>query len=92
VRASARPDGGHDIAGDEQHPANFGRLCVKGSALGETIGLEGRLLHPKMRERASGALRDVSWDEAIDAVADGFRRIVDEHGRMRSRSTYRASC
>jgi assimilatory nitrate reductase catalytic subunit len=80
VRASARPDGGHDIAGDEQHPANFGRLCVKGSALGETIGLDGRLLHPKMRERASGALRDVSWDEAIDAVADGFRRIVDEHG------------
>ncbi len=68
------------IAGDEQHPANFGRLCVKGSALGETIGLDGRLLHPKMRERASGALRDVSWDEAIDAVADGFRRIVDEHG------------
>jgi len=80
VRARARPDGGHDIAGDEQHPANFGRLCVKGSALGETIGLDGRLLHPKMRERASGALRDVSWDEAIDAVADGFRRIVDEHG------------
>ena len=80
VRASARPDGGHDIAGDERHPANFGRLCVKGSALGETIGLDGRLLHPKMREPAGGALRDVSWDEALDAVAGGLRRIVDEHG------------
>ncbi|CAH2772865.1 MAG: Assimilatory nitrate reductase large subunit (EC [uncultured Paraburkholderia sp.] len=80
VRASARPDGGHDIAGDELHPANFGRLCVKGSALGETIGLDGRLLHPKMRELAGGALRDVSWDEALDAVAGGLRRIVDEHG------------
>ncbi|TCG00453.1 nitrate reductase [Paraburkholderia strydomiana] len=80
VRVSARPDGGHDMAGDELHPANFGRLCVKGSALGETIGLDGRLLHPKMREPGSGVLRDVSWDDALDAVAGGFRKIVDEHG------------
>src|ERR1700741_3883924 len=49
VRATPRGDGGFDIAGDAAHPANFGRLCVKGSALGETIGLEGRLLHPMMR-------------------------------------------
>ncbi|OWJ60332.1 nitrate reductase [Paraburkholderia caledonica] len=80
VRVSARPDGGHDMAGDELHPANFGRLCVKGSALGETIGLDGRLLHPKMREPGSGVLRDVSWDDALDAVAGGFRKIVEEHG------------
>ncbi|MFP3601988.1 molybdopterin-dependent oxidoreductase [Paraburkholderia sp. SIMBA_053] len=80
VRVSARPDGGHDMAGDELHPANFGRLCVKGSALGETIGLDGRLLHPKMREPGSGVLRDVSWDDALDAVADGFRKVVEEHG------------
>jgi len=68
------------MAGDELHPANFGRLCVKGSALGETIGLDGRLLHPKIREPGSGVLRDVSWDDALDAVAGGFRKIVDEHG------------
>ncbi|CAH2894038.1 MAG: Assimilatory nitrate reductase large subunit (EC [uncultured Paraburkholderia sp.] len=68
------------MAGDELHPANFGRLCVKGSALGETIGLDGRLLHPKMREPGSDVLRDVSWDDALDAVAGGFRKIVDEHG------------
>ena len=68
------------MAGDELHPANFGRLCVKGSALGETIGLDGRLLHPKMREPGSGVLRDVSWDDALDAVAGGFRKIVEEHG------------
>ena len=44
----ARPDGkgGAAIAGDPEHPANFGRLCSKGSALGETLGLETRLLHP----------------------------------------------
>ncbi len=37
----ATPDGsgGAAIAGDPDHPANFGRLCSKGSALGETLGL-----------------------------------------------------
>jgi assimilatory nitrate reductase catalytic subunit len=34
------------IQGDTEHPANFGRLCSKGSSLGETLSLEGRLLNP----------------------------------------------
>ena len=43
-----QPDGrgGAAVAGDPTHPANFGRTCSKGSALGETLGLDGRLLHP----------------------------------------------
>jgi assimilatory nitrate reductase catalytic subunit len=80
VCATPRPDGLLDIAGDESHPANHGRLCVKGSALGETVGLDGRLLHPKMREPGRGPLRDVSWSDALDAVARGFRRIIEQHG------------
>ena len=44
----ARPlsDGTAEIAGDPEHPANFGRLCSKGAALGETLSLDGRLLYP----------------------------------------------
>ena len=44
----ATPDGlgGAAIAGDPEHPANRGRLCSKGSALGETLGLGSRVLHP----------------------------------------------
>jgi assimilatory nitrate reductase catalytic subunit len=44
----AMPDGagGAAIAGDKSHPANAGRLCSKGSALGETLGHETRLLYP----------------------------------------------
>jgi assimilatory nitrate reductase catalytic subunit len=80
VRASARPDGLVDVAGDACHPANRGRLCVKGSALGETVGLDGRLLHPQMREPNRGPLRQASWDDALAAVAGGFRRIIDQHG------------
>ena len=65
---------GHTIAGDMQHPANHGQLCSKGSALGDTLGLEGRLLRPRVHGR------DVPWDAALDHVAGGFRRIIDRHG------------
>ncbi|MBK8176773.1 MAG: molybdopterin-dependent oxidoreductase [Rhodospirillales bacterium] len=66
--------GGWQARGDTEHPANFGRLCSKGSALGETLGLDGRLLHPMIEDR------QVSWDEALAAVAAGFSRVIDRHG------------
>ena len=83
VRATLQPDGQIGIAGDETHPANLGRLCVKGAALGETLGLDGRLLYPKMREHGAAgpdSLQRVSWDQALDRVADGFRQIIEQHG------------
>ena len=78
----ATPDGkgGAAIAGDPDHPANFGRLCSKGSALGETLGLEGRLLHPMIR-CSKGKLERVAWDDALDHVANRLQHIVAKHGR-----------
>jgi assimilatory nitrate reductase catalytic subunit len=78
ITATPLPSGAIEIAGDKQHPANQGRLCVKGAALGETIDLEGRLLHPTFRE--DGVLRQATWSEAIDRVAVGLRDIIAEHG------------
>jgi assimilatory nitrate reductase catalytic subunit len=77
----ARPDGfgGAQVQGDPEHPANFGRLCSKGSALGETLALDGRLLHPMMRG-TDGTLARASWDDALDAVANGFRETIAWHG------------
>ena len=77
----AKPDGrgGAVIAGDPAHPANYGRLCSKGSALDETLGLENRLLHPMLRQ-ADGAYAKASWPGALDTVADGFRSIVERDG------------
>ncbi len=77
----ARPDGygGAAITGDPDHPANFGRICSKGSALGETLGLGERLLHPMLRQ-ADGSLARVDWSVALDRVAAGFQRIVTRHG------------
>ena len=70
------------IAGDTAHPANFGRLCVKGSALGETVGLHGRLLQPKWRSdnTPNVEFHPTEWSEALDRVANEFRRIIDTHG------------
>ncbi|MGX6477038.1 molybdopterin-dependent oxidoreductase, partial [Klebsiella grimontii] len=62
VIASRAPHGQVSVRGDEQHPANFGRLCVKGAALGETVGLEGRMLFPEVDgERAT-------WPQALAAA------------------------
>jgi assimilatory nitrate reductase catalytic subunit len=77
----AEPDGrgGATITGDPAHPANFGRLCSKGAALGETLALDQRLLHPMLR-RADGSLARVDWNKALDTVAGGLRAIVDRDG------------
>ena len=74
VIADRDASGAVTVRGDPLHPANFGRLCGKGSALAETIGLEGRLLAPVVNGQ------EASWDTALDHVADGFGRIVREHG------------
>jgi assimilatory nitrate reductase catalytic subunit len=76
---AASDDGGASISGDPTHPANFGRLCSKGSALGETLALEQRLLHPMMRQ-ADGSLVRASWDAALDAVAKRLQAIIDRDG------------
>lgn len=62
------------IAGDPQHPANFGRLCSKGSALGQTVDLDQRLLYPEV----DGGRSD--WDTALSKVAEGFSQVIREHG------------
>jgi assimilatory nitrate reductase catalytic subunit len=77
----ATPDnsGGAAISGDPEHPANFGRLCSKGSALGETLGLEDRLLYPMIR-CSKGTMEQVAWSDALDHVAHRFRHIIARDG------------
>ena len=74
VIATPQVDGSVSIAGDPDHPANFGRLCSKGSALGETLSLDDRLLHPEI----NGAR--ASWDDALDLVARRFGETIAQHG------------
>ncbi|VUS48901.1 nitrate reductase [Klebsiella spallanzanii] len=74
VIASLNAQGQVTVRGDEQHPANFGRLCVKGAALGETVGLEGRMLFPEVDGER------VSWPQALAAAGSRLREIIDQHG------------
>ncbi|WP_262296783.1 nitrate reductase [Microvirga sesbaniae] len=74
VVATPQEDGTVSIAGDRRHPANFGRLCSKGSALGETLSLDDRLLHPEVNGRRAG------WDDALDLVARRFSETIAAHG------------
>src|SRR5881398_1865802 len=77
----ATPDnsGGAAISCDPGHPANFGRLCSKGSALGETLSLEDRLLYPMIR-CSKGTMERVAWSDALDHVAHRFAHIIARDG------------
>ncbi|MBL0373555.1 molybdopterin-dependent oxidoreductase [Rhizobium sp. KVB221] len=62
------------VKGDPDHPANLGRLCSKGSALADTLSMDGRALFPEIRgERAD-------WNDALDLVAQKFSEAIAEHG------------
>ncbi|MFT6896160.1 MAG: assimilatory nitrate reductase catalytic subunit [Paraglaciecola sp.] len=62
------------VSGTPDHPANFGRLCVKGSKLLESNGLAGRLLAPQVDGQ------NVPWPQAINKVADKFTQVIRDHG------------
>ena len=72
------------VRGDPDHPANFGRLCTKGSTLALTasaaVTRQTRLLHPMRRERRGDAPKQVSWDSALNFAAESFAQIIQNHG------------
>ncbi|MBC8056566.1 MAG: molybdopterin-dependent oxidoreductase, partial [Rhizobiales bacterium] len=72
------------VRGDPEHPANFGRLCTKGSTLHLTathaISMQTRLLQPQLRPTRAAPREVVDWDTAIDTAADRFASVVQTHG------------
>lgn len=69
------------VQGDLEHPANFGRLCTKGRALAQSAhSLYGRLLAPELRLSRDAPRARVSWDEALDHVAERLSGIIEQHG------------
>ncbi|MEM9071760.1 MAG: molybdopterin-dependent oxidoreductase [Myxococcota bacterium] len=74
VIARRGPKGDVVLKGDPAHPANHGQLCSKGTALGDTLGLEGRLLYPEI----DGAR--ATWEESLDLVASKFAEVIARRG------------
>ena len=73
-----------NVRGDPDHPANFGRLCTKGSTLHLTaaasITRQTRLLQPMRRAERGAAPQAIGWDAAMDEAAQRFAHIVRESG------------
>ena len=67
-----------EVRGDKEHPSNYGKLCTKGAALGDTVTPIGRLTQP-MKRVASGQ-QLLPWGEASQLVADKFTQAIKEHG------------
>jgi assimilatory nitrate reductase catalytic subunit len=69
------------VSGDPAHPANWGRLCTKGLSLAKSVqSATGRAMYPELRNNRLEARQRVDWDTALDAVADRFAGIIEEHG------------
>jgi thiosulfate reductase/polysulfide reductase chain A len=70
------------LEGNPDHPHSEGYLCARGQAGLMMTYDEDRVLDPLMRvgERGSGRFRKVSWDEALDYVADKMLKIKENFG------------
>lgn len=68
------------VAGDPSHPANFGKLCSKGSTLHLTGDLDARALYPELRLGKGLARSRTDWNSALDHAAAVFAETIREHG------------
>ena len=65
--------------GIDSEPVNHGWLCDKGRFGYEAVESDARLAHPQVRAD-DGTLTETSWTLALQAAADGLRKIVDTSG------------
>ncbi|MFZ1429516.1 MAG: molybdopterin oxidoreductase family protein [Geminicoccaceae bacterium] len=74
-------EGGEARIGARDFPTNKGGLCRKGWTAAALLAAPGRLTEPLMRSHKGAPLRPVSWDDALDRVAAGFKATQAAHGR-----------
>ncbi len=72
------------VQGDPDHPANWGKLCSKGSTLHLTATAEvtrqTRLLQPMQRMERKGAATPIAWNTALNLAATRFSDTIAQHG------------
>jgi len=68
------------VTGDKSHPANFGRLCTKGTTCGKAIAESGRMENAYLRQERSRDPVRMAMDSAITETATRLRTILDNHG------------
>jgi len=65
--------------GDRAHPSSQGMVCVKGATVAESID-QDRLLYPMLRESLDAPFEQVSWEVALDRLAQRIREVLDTLG------------
>jgi len=70
------------VKGDPDHPFTRGAVCVKVNHYGDRVHSPLRIQHPLKRvgEKGEGAFAPVSWDQALDEIADRYKRIISDFG------------
>jgi nitrate reductase NapA len=67
------------VRGDQASPVNKGLLCVKGYHLPGFLYGDDRLTKP-LRRHEDGRLEEISWDAALNLIAERFSSTLEEHG------------
>ncbi|GAA4367000.1 molybdopterin-dependent oxidoreductase [Nocardioides caricicola] len=67
------------IRGNPDDPLSRGHICPKGTALADIHADPDRLRRPV--RRVGDQWLEITWDEALDRVADGLARTITDHGR-----------
>ena len=65
------------VEGDPDHPTNRGTLCPKGSSLEQDILNPRRLTKPQVRRPGGTDWEDISWDKALDEIAQWTKKTRD---------------
>jgi ferredoxin-nitrate reductase len=65
--------------GDRNHPSSLGKVCVKGATVTEAIA-KSRLTHPLIRETLEQEFRQVTWDEAFNAIVKQIELVQNTIG------------
>lgn len=66
--------------GDKEHPANFGRLCTKGTTTSDMLAAPGRMASAHLRRDRDEPPGPIDMDAAIAQAAQRLRAIIDEYG------------
>lgn len=71
-----------NILGNDEDPVFKGRICPKSQMTLQLYDHPGRLTHPLKRvgPKGSGRFERISWQQALDEIADKLRQVKARHG------------